>query len=314
MNAFKNVLIVILCLTTVGSSYYAWTLSQELSVYPQTPLLSTSAKKPSSSSSSRSAPIEVSSLDTTEHGAELEHEESGEPNSSRGAMASARREAIREVVESPEFQSLQSFVRKGTLDRRYAPLFKQLNLSPADLDTLKRLLVEKQNTQSDVIAAARNEGLDLRNNREELMKLMDLNRSDIDGTIKDKFGEQIYEAYQKYETTMPYRGVVDTLGKKLSYTPNPLTDAQENQMIDLIARTQPAISPNSSRSSRGLAAFRFGDFSSTTLTPETLNQARGILTPDQFTALSLLQQEQQANAKMSGMIRDRIKENNVDSR
>ena len=57
-------------------------------------------------------------------------------------------------MDNPAVQKLLSMQQKAGLDSRYAALFKQLNLSPADLDKFKNLLVEKQATVRDAVTAA----------------------------------------------------------------------------------------------------------------------------------------------------------------
>src|SRR4051812_32869569 len=58
------------------------------------------------------------------------------------------------LLANPEMQKLMAVQQKGALDSRYSSLFKQLNLSPADLEKFKNLLVEKQSAAMDVMAAA----------------------------------------------------------------------------------------------------------------------------------------------------------------
>ena len=56
------------------------------------------------------------------------------------------------VMERPEVQKLMAIQQKGQLDSRYAALFKNLNLSPEQLDKFKTLLVERQTAMQDVVA------------------------------------------------------------------------------------------------------------------------------------------------------------------
>jgi len=78
---------------------------------------------------------------------------------------------IANFFNTPEVQQLMALQQKAGLDGGYAALLKKLNLSPADLDKFKSLLVEKQSAVRDVMAAARSQGLTGRESREEIRKL-----------------------------------------------------------------------------------------------------------------------------------------------
>jgi len=54
-------------------------------------------------------------------------------------------------ARQPGNAKLMAVQQKGALDSRYSSLFKQLSLSPADLEKFKNLLVEKQTAVMDVI-------------------------------------------------------------------------------------------------------------------------------------------------------------------
>ena len=67
----------------------------------------------------------------------------------------ARMNNLATLLDNPEFSKLWNSQQKMALDPRYSALFKSLNLSPADLDKFKSLLVEKQAATTDVMRAAR---------------------------------------------------------------------------------------------------------------------------------------------------------------
>jgi hypothetical protein len=143
------------------------------------------------------------------------------------------------VMERPEVQKLMAIQQKGQLDSRYASLFKSLNLSPEQLDKFKTLLVEKQSAMQDVMAAARAQGIDPREDPEGFRKMIRDTQAEVDNSIKEVVGEAGYAQYQNYQQTMPQRSVVNQLQQSLSYTNAPLTDAQAEQLVQILAQTSP---------------------------------------------------------------------------
>ncbi len=219
------------------------------------------------------------------------------------------REARRQASELPEYKALQNLTRNEPLNRRYAALFRKLNLPPAELATLKRLLLEKQGTREDVVASFNSEGVNIRENYETISEVMNTNLADIDRQIGDELGADVYDAYQQYEAETPHRSVVDKLSLRLSYTANPLTENQQSQLIQLLAANQlEAGTPQVPRSIGRQLARLLDTPTTSTLNQTTLDQARGLMTPDQYQSLEQLYQEQQASGKMTQIIRAQIEE------
>ena len=103
------------------------------------------------------------------------------------------------MMDNPEIQHLMSITQRAQLDGRYSALFKSLNLSPADLEKFKNLLVEKQTNLMDVMAAARSQGLTGRENRDEIRKLVQDSQTEIDSSIRASIGETAFTQYKNYE-------------------------------------------------------------------------------------------------------------------
>ncbi|MEO6994373.1 MAG: hypothetical protein ABI273_12135, partial [Lacunisphaera sp.] len=189
-------------------------------------------------------------------------------------------------------------------------LFKQLQLSPADLEKFKSLLVEKQSAVMDVMAAARTEGLSGRDDRDQIKQLVQDAQNEVDDTIKSTLGDAAYAQYQTYEATQPQRAVVSQLEQRLSYSPEPLTDAQSQQLVQILAESSQA-KGNSGQNGRigGFAMIAGGMggpnpmFGGSSITPEAITQAQSVLSSQQMTALQGLQQEQQASAQLRQQMR-----------
>jgi hypothetical protein len=218
-------------------------------------------------------------------------------------------------LENPQMQQMMALQQKAALDGKYARLFKQLNLNPAELDQFKGLLVDKQSAIVDVLAAARSQGLGGREGREEVRALMQATQEEIDGQIRSLLGESAYTQFKNYEKTEPQRALVGQLEQRLSYSSTPLSESQSEQLVQILARTAPEERPANS----GLRAFSQGFvgansgagalFAAVTgggasVTDTAVQQAQSVLSTPQVAALQQLQQEQQTQAQLSRQMRE----------
>jgi hypothetical protein len=218
----------------------------------------------------------------------------------------ARMNNLAALLENPEFSKLWNSQQKLALDSRYSSLFKGLNLSPADLDKFKSLLVEKQAAITDVMSSAREQGLDPRNpdDRAQLVTLLQTAQAQVEANIQQTLGAAQFAQYQNYEQTLPQRNVVTQLAQSLSYTGTPLQDAQVAQLVNILAANTPAQNQNASGLG-GLFAGMGGGFGNRTspITDAAITQAQSILTDPQVTALQQLQAQQQAQRQIAQMMR-----------
>lgn len=148
--------------------------------------------------------------------------------------------AFRELMAKPEFQALLTVQQKAAVEARYAALFKNLNLTPEQADKLKTILAERDTTRQDVMAAAREQGLDPRRDREAYQKLLEGARTDLNNSIKSVIGENGFAQFENYEKTLPQRNVVNQLQQRLSYSDTPLTSTQADQLVQILAANAPA--------------------------------------------------------------------------
>jgi hypothetical protein len=205
------------------------------------------------------------------------------------------------MLSNPEMQKLMAIQQKSALDGHYSSLFKQLQLAPADLEKFKDLLVQKQSTVMDVMAAARDQIRDLVQNAQ----------AEVDSSIRSTLGDAAYSQYQNYEATQPQRNVVSQLEQRLSYSSAPLTDSQSQQLVQILAETSPT-KDNSGRNGGGAAimtALGGGGsggsafFGGPTITADAVTRAQGVLSSQQLSALQSLQQDQQASAQLRQQMR-----------
>lgn len=206
------------------------------------------------------------------------------------------------LMESPEVQQLMSLRARGQLDGRYAALFAKLRLSPAQLERLQQLLVDKQNTMRDVTSAMRDQGLSTRrDNADQVRSLVQAANAEIDNQIRSELGEAVYAQYQEYERTQPQRSFVERVQQRLSYSGEPLSEQQAASLVSVLAQASTA---ETSQPNRGPFGFRGGGGGNVTLSDTTVAQAGTFLTASQVKALQDMQREQQAQAELARRARE----------
>jgi hypothetical protein len=308
VKSSKNVLILVLVLTTVGGAVVSW--RQHLELIALRAAAMNHDERGDWQKRLRAA--EKSRHDLETQVATLQRED-GDPTDaaapSEGAASPRRRfgpgrNRFAAVLEQPEAQKLIAMQQKAALDRRYASLFKNLHLTPEQLDQFKDLLVEKQSALGDVMRAARAQGLNPRTDREGFKQLVASTEADIDNTIKSTLGDAAYAQYQQYQQTLPERNVTGQLQQALSYTGTPLSDAQSEQLVQILAANAPA----SHNSNAGMVRTGPGDVAGGgppgRITDAAVIQAQGVLSAPQLEALKQLQQTQQAQTQLRQLFRD----------
>lgn len=299
MPSFKNLLLLFLAATTLAFGGLAWWQARELSARETV---------------AESAPPDVHRrlVQAEQRVQALEAElASAQPTgtpaaAAAGPSATSPRERsgenYRQFRDNPEVRQLVAVRQKGALDNRYARLFKSLNLTPAQLENFKRLLLEKQASAADVFSVARAEGLNARTNPDALRTLVAEAQAEVDASIQTAIGSAAFAEYKQYEATLPYRGVVSQLEQRTSYGDSPLTEAQSQQMLQIFAETSAAAA--AANPSQRRYSLTGGSIGSNTITNETLTKAQSVLNASQLAALQQLQQEQQAQAELTRLLRN----------
>ncbi|MFA5058316.1 MAG: hypothetical protein WC485_09400 [Opitutaceae bacterium] len=211
------------------------------------------------------------------------------------------------LLANPEFSKLWTVQQKAALDARYSGLFRNLNLSPADLDKFKSLLVEKESALMDVMAAAREQGLNPRDpaDRAQINSLVQAAQAQVDNNIRQTLGDGQFAQYQNYEQTLPQRNLVNQLSQSLSYTSTPLQDYQANQLVNILAANAPVQNQGAGGLFAMAGPMAGGIFYNrgAPVTDAAITQAQTVLSPPQLAALQQLQAQQQAQQQMAQIMR-----------
>ncbi|MET0263434.1 MAG: hypothetical protein ABW223_11085 [Rariglobus sp.] len=298
----KNYLIILLAVATSATGLIAWQQSKRLTDL-QAELLT--SKAAASAVKPRPAPVASSFTAPARPAAETPAEvEPAAPTEEPGAQrqrgnGNNNRANFAALMANPEFAKAISLQQRAALDNRYSDLFKKLNLTPAQLEQFKSLLVERQNARMDVMMAAREGGLNARDNREELRKLTAEAQAEVDANIKATMGESVYNQYQGYEATQSQRNLVSQLDQRLSYSSTPLNSTQTDFLVSALAASSSTQANDQPQGGPG----NWGGGNRVTITDAVIQQAQSILAADQVAALKQLQAEQQAQQQVRDMMR-----------
>lgn len=237
----------------------------------------------------------------------------GEGGENGGANGAGRRGGrfgmFGALAGNAEFQRLLALQMKGRISQTYGPLFKALNLSPDQLAQFQSLLAEKQQALTDVLQAARQQGINPRADPTGFQTLMGQAVSQADQGIQQALGDAGFQQYQQYQQTLPEQNTVNSLQTQLSYTQTPLTDDEANAMISLLAQNQPQRAGSETASTgngddAGPSPFSLiNGGGNATVTDAALAQAQGVLSAPQVSALQQIQLQQQAQQQMQQLMR-----------
>jgi hypothetical protein len=324
MRSVKNYLVLALGLAVAGLAALAWRQSQEIIALRGTVL--TNGERADWQNRIWAAQKRSQRLET-----ELAAARAAEPAAHAGAtgpMAGPPSRAamgrmmsgFASLIDRPEAARLMALQQKAQIDARYAALFKKLDLPPDKLAQFKSLLGDWLSAPIDVLAAAGQQGINPMQDPQAFRQLVQATQSQIDDKIKGLLDPGSYAEYQNYVQTAPQRAVVSQLQQSLSYTATPLTPAQADQLVQILASTAPAspaggpMMPGPEGGGVAALVVRTADGAgktavyvgaapglgggTDTITNDAVTQASSVLSAPQLQALQQIQQQQQAAAQL----------------
>jgi hypothetical protein len=199
-------------------------------------------------------------------------------------------------------KSSQKMFMGPMIDKQYAALFQQLNMTPEQAATLKDLLQKKMLAGADAGMSMMDGSLDAAQ-RADLTKQIKSATDDYDAQIKQFLGDENYPAFQGYEKTVPDRMTVSQFSDQLAGGASPLSNDQQQQLAVAMndARTsfKWTTDYNNKNPSSGDYASMFSEDKINQFTSEKeqfdqqfLTRAQQILTPEQATAFQQFQTAQ----------------------
>ena len=325
MASSRTAPLVILGLTTVTAAGVAWqqyqraeSLAQEIAATRSAPSLVQEA--PATRAPATLAITEVDRADAIEPTSAPEAispPDENTPQPRRRGQRGGGFARMEQLMQDPTFSAAFQTQQKAMLDGRYAELFRKLDLSPAQLDQFKTLLAERQTAWRDVMGAARSEGLNRGESRDQLRELVEITQNEIDSEIRSTLGTDVYDQFVQFDQTTAQRNVVNQLDSRLSYSGTPLNSAQSEALVTILAETSGGSAQGTAQAGM-IRAIGGGNVSfngaTTPISDQAIARASGVLSTDQLSALQELQAEQQAQQTMSEYFRSQFRpDRNVDN-
>jgi hypothetical protein len=209
-------------------------------------------------------------------------------------------QGISTLMQDPLFIRALVSHQRTLLDDRFAELFRDLALTPQELEKIRGLLIEKQNSALDVLMLSRGD-IDLSVASSEVNAAADMARSEVDAAIELTLGPERYRMFKRYEETLPQRATVDQLAQRLSYSDSPLRSEQAEALVDLMVKTGgvvkaalPGVSLVVNPETQQAVPIVHGMEKSSQITDAVLIESQSVLEPQQVLAFRQLRMEQGA--------------------
>ncbi|HQF37833.1 MAG TPA: hypothetical protein PK322_01820 [Opitutaceae bacterium] len=225
-------------------------------------------------------------------------------------------------ANDPEIAPLVLKQRRRQIASRYAALFARLRLPPEQGARLQELLAEKQITHFDAMALARRQGL----GRDEAQALAREADAEADAAIRALLGDGAFAQLQEFDRTYSQRAAVNTLATQLGYEGAPLTVAQQERLIGVLAARPGADGaplgagpfggfdgPGGPAAPRGLGndspATEFGTLLAEKIAgdAETVRTAATFLAPVQVEAVRRALEEETDQLRLAALRRERMR-------
>jgi hypothetical protein len=222
--------------------------------------------------------------------------------------------ALSTMFKDPKMKEMiktqQKAVMGPMIDKQYAGLFHQLNMTPEESTSMKDLLVKKMLAGADAGMSLMDGSLDA-TQRAELTKQMKTETDSYDAQIKDFLGANNYPAFESYEKTVPDRMAVSQFNDQLGSGANQLSADQQEQLATAMSEARTGYKWTTDYSNKtpadGDYASMFSDDKLNQYAQEKekfdeqfLTKAQQILTPDQIKTFTDFQKTQR-DMQMMGM-------------
>lgn len=228
-----------------------------------------------------------------------------------------RGRVLAKLAANPEFLNALGVYQEGSLDARFAELFRKLNLTGEELARIKRLLAEKENAEFDVYAIGETVQ-DAPLSTEELRSTVREVRMQVEDELRLSLGAERYELYREYVHTLPQRTTVAQLEQRLSYSSTPLTPGQSEAMVRVLAanaapKEAVLVAPSAvlagTEAMESVPVVRQNAISAV-VSESAMMESQHVLSAAQMDALRQIQFEQHSALRASQLIRSALPANN----
>ena len=210
---------------------------------------------------------------------------------------------LSKMLEDPGMKKMMRQQQVVMLDMMYGPLFKELGLSPEEIDKFKELLIDAQ------MGGIEGAGLFLGGDadpaqREEAIKSMAERRQADEEQLKAFLGEERFAQYKEYQESLGERMALNQFEQQLSGGQNALTEGQSGQLLDImkeesrgassIFRNDPSALPDPAQLEAMFSEEKMTKHfeEQEELNRRILERAKAVLTPEQLESLTSFQNSQ----------------------
>ncbi len=190
------------------------------------------------------------------------------------------------LFSDPEYQQLSSETYRVSLKLSNALFYRQARLSPETVAELEKLLMESQQIGTDVMAAARAQGMSLAD--VQFAKVAGDAHKAVEAQIISLLGAETYSQFKSYRAGSNARRSVDQLASNLYFTDTPLTFAQADELTKIVSAQ--SIQPQSTGMVGAMPVINWD---------AVITESGKILLPDQTHVLRMLGEQSIAQRKMT---------------
>ncbi len=155
------------------------------------------------------------------------------------ARPNAARMNARGLMKDPDFRAAQLAQRRAQLQRTYAALVRELQLTPAQADALFDLMAKQQlarmSEPARMVSSGQVQGEDA---QQAMRNAIQENRRAQDAEIATLLGDAAFQQFREYQDTLGARQRVTQLRAQLAAQGQLLTDEQFKPMIAAVAAEQ----------------------------------------------------------------------------
>ncbi len=230
---------------------------------------------------------------------------SGQTTKDQGGLGSF----LSKMMDDPDTRKLIRETQRTMMDQMYAPLVKQMGLTPEEADKFKDLLAD--NTMKATEQASSMFGGLASSNRTELTSKMVEQQKNYDEEVKALLGDDRYAQYKEYQQSVGERTQLNLYKQQTAGNEHPLTDQQTEQLLGIMkeekqnaaaASGQPL--PGASDNAANLEAMLSSDKMEAMLKGQdtanlnVLNRAKDVLSPEQYEAFGKFLENQKKMMQM----------------
>ena len=191
------------------------------------------------------------------------------------------------MMKDPDLLKAMGEQQAQLMKTQYAPLVKQLNLTPDQRDTFYKLITDNL-TNAMVQGMAMMSGT---NKAEATSAIADAQKN-LQEQMRLLLGDNGSAQFQEFQTTLPDRQMLEQI--KASFNDNPLTDDQQQRLLQLMINERKnsviAMDPSTGKPAMPLAGNSSDQMDQALQAQDQINQrvyqqAAGFLSPDQLQSL-----------------------------